>query len=153
MASPISIYLSDDTLRRLDDAVAKQAREDRRNGLTGRQVANRSNYLERLIRDALESRDELTRERIEYAVVSLAESYGAKKVSLFGSRARGDFDANSDVDILLDKGKIRGLQVIDFQEDLQRALGKKVDVVTTAGASERFLNKIANDLVVLYEAS
>ena len=64
------------------------------------------------------------------------------------SGATGD----SDIDLLLEKGAIRGMQVLDFQEELSRRLGRSVDVVTTAGASERFLEKIRSDEVVLYVA-
>ena len=60
---------------------------------------------------------------------------------------------DSDIDILIEKGDIKGMQVIDFQEDLQKALNRKVDVVTTAGASERSLNRISKDVIVLYEAA
>ena len=45
------------------------------------------------------------------------------------------------------------MQVLDFQDELARRLNRAVDVVTTAGASERFLKKIRQDEVVLYEAS
>lgn len=89
---------------------------------------------------------------IEGVVVNLAKRYGAKKVSLFGSYARGEADGASDVDILLDKGDIKGLRVLDFQDELSEKLGRSVDVVTTAGASERFLSRIRKDEVVLYEA-
>ena len=89
---------------------------------------------------------------IKYYVVSLGERYGAKKVSLFGSYARGDATTTSDVDILLDKGEIRGMRVLDFQDELAEKLGKPVDVVTTAGVSARFMKQIAENLVVLYEA-
>ena len=81
-----------------------------------------------------------------------AEEYGAAKVSLFGSHARGEADESSDVDILLEKGAIKGMRVLDFQDELEQRLGRSVDVVTTAGASQRFLARIKPDEVVLYEA-
>jgi len=151
MGSNISIYLSDEALSKLDTAVAKQANRDRALGLSGRKVASRSSILEQLIRDRLEPSGALNQATIKYYAVKLGEEYGAKKVSLFGSYARGEATVDSDVDILLDKGEIRGLRVLDFQDELSECLGKPVDVVTTAGASERFLNKIRQDEVVLYE--
>lgn len=153
MGSNISVYLSDAALAKLDGAVAKQAAEDRACGLAGRKVASRSSVLERLICNGLEGEAVLDRATIQYYVVTLGKDYGAAKVSLFGSYARGDATPESDVDLLIEKGAIRGMQVLDFQEDLSKALGKPVDVVTTAGASERFLSKIKADEVVLYEAS
>ena len=153
MGANVSIYLSDDALRKLDAAVARQAAADRAQGLSGRKVASMSSVLQRMIDQGLEGEAPLDNATISYHVVSLAEQYGAKKVSLFGSYARGEATADSDIDILLDKGAIRGMQVLDFQQELSDRLGKPVDIVTTAGASERFLEKIHADEVVLYEAS
>lgn len=153
MAGTISLYLRDETLRKLDAAVERCAAEDRARGLTGRQVTNRSKLVERFVESALGTEGALPLEEIQYHVVSLAETYGAAKVSLFGSYARGEADEASDIDILLDKGAIKGMQVLDFQDELARRLNRAVDVVTTAGASERFLKKIGQDEVVLYEAS
>lgn len=153
MASPISIYLQDDTLRKLDALVEKQARIDRAAGLEGRAITNRSKMIERIINQYCEEESALSIETIRYWVINLAEEYGAKKVSLFGSYARGDNHADSDVDILLDKGEIRGMKVLEFQEELSEKLGRPVDVVTTAGASERFLRKINEDAVTLYEVA
>lgn len=152
MGSNISVYLSDDTLRKLDAAVARQAAADRACGKKGRDVASRSSVLQSLIDEGLQQDAPLDRATISYYVVALAKEYGAEKVSLFGSYATGEARADSDVDILLEKGKIRGMRVLDFQEELAERLGRPVDVVTTAGASPRFLEKIRKDEVVLYEA-
>lgn len=153
MASPLSIYLPDEALRRLDALVERQASLDRAAGLEGRQVMNRSKMISELILRCDDESDQMNLERIEYYVVELAKEYGAAKVSLFGSFARGDQHSDSDVDILLEKGAIKGMQVLDFQEELSKKLGRKVDVVTTAGASKRFLDRIADDAIMLYEAS
>ncbi|HAM16537.1 MAG TPA: hypothetical protein DCP91_11920 [Eggerthellaceae bacterium] len=151
MGENISVYLSDAALKKLDAAVAREAAGDRAKGLSGRKVASRSSVVQRLIEDGLKDAP-LDRATIAYHVISLAEQYGAGKVSLFGSHARGEATADSDVDILLEKGAIHGLQVLDFQEELSARLGCAVDVVTTAGASERFLGRIRRDEVVLYAA-
>ena len=153
MGSNVSIYLSDEALNALDDAVARQSAADRANGKTGRSVASRSSVLQALIENNLGKNKPLDRATIQYHVASLAEEYGAAKVSLFGSYATGEARADSDIDLLLEKGEIRGMQVLDFQEALAEKLGRPVDVVTTAGASARFLNNIRKDEVVLYEAS
>jgi len=152
MGGTVSLYLSDATLRKLDAAVERQARIDREIGLTGRQVTNRSKLIERIVDNYLDAEQPLTVSEIKYCVASLADEYGADRVSLFGSYARDEATAESDVDILLEKGAIKGLRVLDFQNALEKRLNRKVDVVTTAGASERFLEKIRKDEVVLYEA-
>ncbi len=151
MAGIVSLYLKDSTLELLDAEVAKRAAEDRANGLSGRQVTNRSKLVDELVEKHLGT-GVLSLGQIRYAVVSLAEEYGAQKVSLFGSYARGEANENSDIDILLEKGKIKGLKVLDFQDALANALNRNVDVVTTVGASKRLLEKAKRDGVVLYEA-
>lgn len=153
MASAVSVYLRDETLRKLDAAVEKRAASDRALGRTGRQVASRSSVIEQILNDHLDGQPGLSVADIQYYVVPLAKEYGAERVSLFGSYARGEATEESDVDILLEKGNIRGLRVLDFKDDLERRLRKSVDIVTTAGASERFLRKIAGDEVLLYAAS
>lgn len=155
MADNISIYLHDDALKLLDEIVAQRSARDREAGLSGRQVTSRSSLIEELVLGLAESRsgEMLSLETISYHVVELAREYGAGKVSLFGSYARNEARADSDVDILLDKGAINGLRVIDFQNELAERLGKSVDVVTTTGASESFLNRIKPDVKVLYAAS
>lgn len=93
----------------------------------------------------------LSFQTIRSKVRSLAKTYGLKRVYLFGSYARGEAKGSSDVDVRIDKGDARGFALGGFQYDLEKALGKKVDVVSTAGASEAFLNRIAEDEVLLYE--
>lgn len=153
MASPISIYLSDARLAKLDQMVESQAKIDRAQGLEGRQVMSRSKMISKLIDEYDATQGQLSMSAIEYYVTDLAKSYGAQKVSVFGSFARGEETPESDVDILLEKGAIKGMQVLDFQEDLAKLLGRNVDVVTTAGASERFLSKISADAITVYEAA
>ena len=80
-------------------------------------------------------------------VGKLASQYGAERVWLFGSYARGDMTADSDIDLRIDKGSIRGLLC-----DLEDALGTSVDLIPTGGLDPKFLSAIQNDEVLLYEA-
>lgn len=150
--SAVSVYLDDGTLALLDNEVARKAAVDRAQGLSGYQVTNRSKLVSRIVQEFFRSQgtQELTVRDIKEAVVPLAKEYGARQVSLFGSFARGEQTEESDVDILLDKGSIKGMQVLDFKDDLARLLGRPVDVVTTQGLGERFAARIKKDEVVLY---
>ena len=56
-----------------------------------------------------------TAEKIEEIV---AARYGAECVYLFGSCARGDADADSDIDLRIDNGTIRDLQMGGLAADL-----------------------------------
>ena len=85
-------------------------------------------------------------------VGKLASQYGAERVWLFGSYARGDMTADSDIDLRIDKGSIRGLELAGLLCDLEDALGTSVDLIPTGGLGPKFLSAIQNDEVLLYEA-
>ncbi|MCL2197791.1 MAG: nucleotidyltransferase domain-containing protein [Defluviitaleaceae bacterium] len=89
---------------------------------------------------------------IKDIVSETAKKYGVAKAYLFGSYANGTADENSDIDLRIDKGNLRGLfQLSGFRLDLQERLGTPVDVVTTQSLDAAFLNAIRNEEVVLYE--
>ena len=90
---------------------------------------------------------------IRSIVAPLAAQYGAKRVYLFGSYARGDMTECSDVDLRIDKGNIRGLALAGLLIDLEEALGLPVDLIPTTSLDSRFLNTIGKDEVLLYEGS
>ena len=92
-------------------------------------------------------------EEIKAIVAALAAQYGADRVYLFGSYARGDADSNSDIDLRIDKGSIRGLQMSRLAADLEEAFGMAVDLVPTGSLDSKFLQSISDDEVLLYEAS
>ena len=55
-----------------------------------------------------------TLSEIQDIVSRLARQYGAKRIYLFGSYARGDMNEDSDIDLRIDKGAIQGLQLAPF---------------------------------------
>lgn len=91
-------------------------------------------------------------QEIQSVVSRLGYQYGAERIYLFGSYARGDMTDASDIDLRIDKGRIRGVEMGGLLLDLEAALGVPVDLVTTGSLSERFLNEIKKDEVLLYEA-
>jgi uncharacterized protein len=67
-------------------------------------------------------------------VPRIAGKYGARRVRVFGSVARGDADAQSDVDFLVDLDPGRSLLDLGgLQFELEALLGCQVDVVTERG--------------------
>ena len=90
---------------------------------------------------------------IRDVVSRLAAQYGAKRVYLFGSYARGDMTSGSDIDLRIDKGAIRGLEMAGLLVDLEDALGIPVDLIPTGSLDDSFLAAIRDDEVLLYEAS
>ena len=94
-----------------------------------------------------------TIDEIREIVAALAARYGADRIYLFGYYARGDANKDSDIDLRIDKGAIRGLQMGGLAADLEDALGIPVDLVPTGSLDSKFLNSISDDEVLLYEAS
>ena len=95
-------------------------------------------------------------EDIKRKITPIAQKYGVNRVFLFGSYARGEADGNSDIDFIIEKGKLRGLQFAGMLGDLQDNFNKSVDLLTTSGVEENSINynfkdKIKNDMVVVYE--
>ena len=96
----------------------------------------------------------LTIEEIKRAVTKVGKKYGIKNAYLFGSYARGEANENSDVDIIIDRGKIDGLiELSGFRLDLIDELnGNDVDVLTLGGVRPKFFDIIKNDRILLYGA-
>ena len=94
-----------------------------------------------------------TLDEIRDIVSRLARQYGAKRVYLFGSYARGEMTEASDIDLRIDKGEIRGFQLAGLLLDLEDSLGVPVDLVPTTSLDQHFLNSIQDEDVLLYEAS
>ena len=92
-------------------------------------LKNVNKYLLQLIDDDI-APDILTIKQIKDRIKPVIEKYGVHDVYLFGSYSRGEATSKSDIDIYCDPGNIQGLyDVVDFNEDLKKALGKKVDVI------------------------
>jgi predicted nucleotidyltransferase len=63
-------------------------------------------------------------------ILALAAHHGARSLQVFGSFARGEDHAASDVDFLVELGPDANLiDLGSLQMDLQDLLGRKVDVV------------------------
>lgn len=79
---------------------------------------------------------------------TLAKAHGARSVELFGSAARGEDLPGSDLDFVVELEPGRSLlDLIGLAEDLQEALGRKVEAVTAAGMKRRVLAEARRDAV------
>ncbi|MEV6866567.1 nucleotidyltransferase family protein [Streptosporangium subroseum] len=87
-------------------------------------------------------------------LANLCEKYGIAELDVFGSVARGDDDAESDIDLLyvLKPGNDIGLEFFGFQEELEDLLGRKVDVVSKEGLHWVIRDQVLEDAQVLYAA-
>ena len=92
-----------------------------------------------------------TIEEIKTVVEPIARKYGVERVYLFGSYARGDVTENSDIDLRVDKGSLKGMFALcGLYTEIEEALQTKVDVLTTGSLENDFLHKIRKEEVLLY---
>lgn len=90
--------------------------------------------------------EEIARRRGE--ILELARRHGAHNVRVFGSVARGEADAASDVDFLVDLEPGRSLLDLGgLVMDLADLLHRPVDVVTTRGLRARMHQRVLNEAI------
>lgn len=83
-------------------------------------------------------------------ILELAADYGASNVRVFGSVARGDYTADSDIDFLVEFEPARSLfDLSGLICDLQELLGVKVDVGTYKMLKPRNRERILKEAVSL----
>ena len=82
----------------------------------------------------------------------IAKQYGITRLFLFGSYARGEATAESDIDFRVDKGNLKGLFALGgLYSDLEDSFGKELDLLTTGSLEQSFLDKISKEEVLIYE--
>lgn len=88
----------------------------------------------------------LTPER-RLALQSLGETYGVRRIRVFGSYARGQAEADSDLDLLVDIDYGRGVakRLVRFYQEAGRLLGMSVDVVTADGLDTSIHKRILDE--------
>ena len=68
---------------------------------------------------------------IKRKIIPILLKHGVKRASIFGSYARGEQNEASDVDILVEFGEGKSLlDLVRLKYELEKALGKKVDLLT-----------------------
>lgn len=88
--------------------------------------------------------EQITSKRNEIA--QIAKQYGATNIRVFGSVARGNADDASDIDFIVDLEKGRSLLDLGgLLMDLQKLLGRSVDVVTEKGLKPRIRERVLSE--------
>jgi hypothetical protein len=84
------------------------------------------------------------------AILAIATKHGAMKVRVFGSVALGVAGPDSDVDLLVERGE-RSSPFFPggLVADLQELLGRRVDVVETAGLHPLLRERVLQEAVPL----
>lgn len=99
-----------------------------------------------------------TLDELKSIIAPIALRYSVDRVYLFGSYARGDADAGSDVDLCIDAVAIKGMFALGgLYADLEEALGKKLDLITVKSLKynndDEFKGNLEKEQVLIYEAA
>ena len=78
-------------------------------------------------------------------IAEFCRRHHIRKLSLFGSVLRADFQPGSDVDVLVtfEPGYVIGLRIVDIEDELSQLVGRRVDLV-----NEKYLNRRIRDRVL-----
>ena len=93
-----------------------------------------------------------TIEEIKEKATPILEEEGVKRSSVFGSVVRGEANADSDIDMLVElpDGKTL-LDVIRLEHKLEDALGREVDLGMYDALHRRLKDRILAEQVPIYE--
>jgi predicted nucleotidyltransferase len=81
-------------------------------------------------------------------ILRLAREHGAKNLRLFGSAARGDERAGSDLDFLVEMEEGRSLvDHVALKQDLEDLLDCEVDVVTEGALHSQIREQVLREAV------
>lgn len=83
--------------------------------------------------------------------IEIAKKYNIDSIGLFGSRARGDFNEQSDYDIFI-IGNIDLNTELRLEYDLEKKLDSEVDVIKINNETDKmFLKNILNEAIVFLD--
>jgi hypothetical protein len=93
------------------------------------------------------------REKIKQAVEKNPYKKDIRSVSLFGSELHGTAKEGSDVDLLVEfvpNAKITFFELDEIEENLEKEIGRRVDLVTPRALSHFFRDKVLAEAEILY---
>jgi len=83
-------------------------------------------------------------------LVSILKKHGAKKIGIFGSYARGEQKETSNLDVIVEFEKRKSLlEIVGIEQELEDALGIKVDLLTRASISPYLIERIEKESKVV----
>lgn len=93
----------------------------------------------------------MNREEIFKKIIKFLKREGAKKISVFGSYVRGEEKAESDIDIIVEFSERKSLlDIVGIEQALSEKLGLKVDLLTEKSISPYIIDRIKEEMKVIY---
>lgn len=84
---------------------------------------------------------------------AFCRAHSVRELSVFGSAVRGDFGANSDVDVLIELATEARVGLIALQrmrDELARIFGRPVDLLTKNGINRHIREDILREAQVIH---
>ena len=75
----------------------------------------------------------------------LADEFAVEQIGIFGSYARNEQTADSDIDVLVDFSRPVGFEFFRLQRFLEKQLGHKIDLATRAMLKQKLKDSILNE--------
>ncbi len=84
-------------------------------------------------------------------IINMCRDNDISMIGIFGSTARGEATASSDVDLLVRFAKPKSLlSLVRLERKLSEVLGRKVDLLTESAISPYLKDRILKELMVIY---
>ncbi len=94
----------------------------------------------------------MTTQAIKKKILPILKRQGVTKAAFFGSFARGEAGKKSDIDMLIKfKGQKSLMDLVRLQFELEKKIGKKVDLLTYNSIHPLLKNIILNEQKIIYE--
>jgi uncharacterized protein len=91
-------------------------------------------------------------ERLQNALKNSPHRNNVRRISLFGSQLHGNATQESDIDLLIELTKPMSMfQFLRLEKELEKALGKKVDLSTPMSLSKYFRKEILEEAESVFE--
>ncbi len=89
-------------------------------------------------------------EALQQAKGSLQKSYGFKSLALFGSNGNNaDVQDEGAIDIMVEFSDAVGMRFIDLEEDLEKILNHKVNLVARKSLSPKYFKTLKRDMIYI----
>jgi hypothetical protein len=91
------------------------------------------------------------KKNIQASIVAILTRYGAERIAIFGSYARGEAGNRSDIDILVRFARPKSLiQLVQIEDEIRKSIHMNVDLVTEKAVSPHLAGAIHRDEMVIF---